>query len=411
MDKMKKLRIFASAILVMVCAVMPAQAQNKGGDETEYEYTFNPHLFIQAQGGIQYTLGETAFSKLLSPNVQIGVGYEFTPSIAARLSLNAWQSKGGFDKDWVFYNLDNYEWKFTYLAPSIDAMLDLTNLIGGFNPERKIGVGILAGIGMNVVLNNDEAGDVKKDYTEKATGDAYNDPALSQQTKDDIAARILPYYDKKSLYFPIRFGANVDWHINDNWSLGLELNANSIGDEYNSKQDHNHSIGNSDWYFNTLLGVKYCFGSTYDKKAKEKMIPVSNAADYAPECDPVEKVVEKIVETPVEVFKPSLYEEIYYDINKDKISSNEKYKIRRIVEFMNENPEATIEIAGHADRATGTSEYNQKLSQRRADNVAKALKDAGIAESRITVSYHGSADNIYDGADMNLNRVSICTAK
>ena len=408
---MKKLRIFATAILVMVCALMPVQAQNAAGEEPEYEYTFNPHLFIQAQGGIQYTLGEADFSKLLSPNVQIGLGYEFTPSLAARLSLNAWQSKGGLDKDWVFYNLDKYEWKLTYLAPSIDAMLDLTNLIGGFNPERKIGVGIFAGIGMNVVLNNKEAGEVKDDYTEKATGDAYNDPALSQQTKDNIAARILPYYDKKSLFFPIRFGTNVDWHINDNWTLGLEFNANSIGDEYNSKEDHNHSIGNSDWYFNTLIGVKYCFGPTYDKKPKEKMIPESEAANYAPACDPIEKTDTVVVKEPVEVFKPSLYEEIYYDINKDKISSNEKYKIRRIVEFMNENPEATIEIAGHADKATGTAEYNKKLSQRRADNVAQALKDAGIEESRITVSYHGSEDNIYQGEDMKLNRVSICTAK
>ena len=111
------------------------------------------------------------------------------------------------------------------------------------------------------------------------------------------------------------------------------------------------------------------------------------------------------------VVTPMLYEEIYYEINKDKVSAAEKYKLRRIIDFLQENPEAKIEIAGHADKATGTSEYNMKISQRRADNVAQALKDAGIEESRISVSYHGSEDNIYQGEDMKLNRVSICTAK
>ena len=141
------------------------------------------------------------------------------------------------------------------------------------------------------------------------------------------------------------------------------------------------------------------------------MIPLSEAADYAPAPEEVEKIDTVVVEKPVEVFKPSLYEEIYYEINKDKISNTEKYKIRRIVEFMNENPEAVLEIQGNADKATGTPEYNMKLSQRRAENVAKALKDAGIDESRITVTYKGADANIYEGEDMSLNRVSICVAK
>ena len=41
----------------------------------------------------------------------------------------------------------------------------------------------------------------------------------------------------------------------------------------------------------------------------------------------------------------------------------------------------------------------------------KALKEAGIDESRIKTSAHGSAENPYDGEDMKLNRVCICVAK
>ena len=141
------------------------------------------------------------------------------------------------------------------------------------------------------------------------------------------------------------------------------------------------------------------------------MIPLSDVADYAPAPEQIEKIDTVVVEKEVPVYTPSLYEEIYYAINKDKVSTGEKYKIRRIVEFMNENPESKIEISGHADMATGTAEYNMKLSQRRAENVAKALTEAGIDESRISVSFKGSEENIYEGEDMTLNRVSICIAK
>lgn len=390
------------AMLLAACAVMPAQAQDTAEDEApEYEYTFNPHLFLQGQGGVQYTLGEVSFGDLIAPNFQLGVGYEFTPSIAARFSVNFWKSRAGIDKKFTPDNKD-YKWDWNYVAPSLDLMVDLTNMIGGFNPERKFGAGVFAGIGANFTFSNSKAENAKARLVE------------NYKTKYDTNVDVsegdgIMYYtgdNRKSLYWPLRFGSYFDWHINDNWSVGIELQANTLSDQYNSKK-----TWNTDWYFNGLVGVKYCFGPTHDKKPKEKMIPLSDVADYAPAPEEVEKIDTVVVEKPVEVFKPSLYEEIYYEINKDKISNTEKYKIRRIVEFMNENPEAVLEIQGNADKATGTPEYNMKLSQRRAENVAKALKDAGIDESRITVTYKGADANIYEGEDMSLNRVSICVAK
>ena len=88
-------------------AVLPAQAQSAGPVQ-QYEYEFNPHFFIQAQGGAQYTLGELKFTDLLSPNVQVGVGYEFNPWLAARLSVDFWQSKAGYKRD----TNRSYSWKW-----------------------------------------------------------------------------------------------------------------------------------------------------------------------------------------------------------------------------------------------------------------------------------------------------------
>ncbi|MGM9742720.1 MAG: hypothetical protein ACI3ZC_06645 [Candidatus Cryptobacteroides sp.] len=56
---------------------------------------FNPHWYVQGQIGVQETLGAGDFSRLLSPNAQIAVGYNFFPGLGARIAINSWKSKAG----------------------------------------------------------------------------------------------------------------------------------------------------------------------------------------------------------------------------------------------------------------------------------------------------------------------------
>ena len=60
-------------------------------DHQEVEKKFKSNWFLDLQGGAQYTLGEAKFKDLISPNVQLGLGYNFTPVFAMRLQANAWQ--------------------------------------------------------------------------------------------------------------------------------------------------------------------------------------------------------------------------------------------------------------------------------------------------------------------------------
>jgi OOP family OmpA-OmpF porin len=57
-----------------------------------------------------------------------------------------------------------------------------------------------------------------------------------------------------------------------------------------------------------------------------------------------------------------------------------------------------IEVAGHADRS-GTPQYNQHLSQRRADAVAAELVRRGIERSAITVTAFGESRPLVPTAD------------
>jgi outer membrane protein OmpA-like peptidoglycan-associated protein len=57
-----------------------------------------------------------------------------------------------------------------------------------------------------------------------------------------------------------------------------------------------------------------------------------------------------------------------------------------------------IEVAGHADRS-GTPQYNQRLSQRRADAVAAELVRRGVARNAITVTAFGESRPLVPTAD------------
>jgi OOP family OmpA-OmpF porin len=57
-----------------------------------------------------------------------------------------------------------------------------------------------------------------------------------------------------------------------------------------------------------------------------------------------------------------------------------------------------IEVAGHADRS-GTPQYNQRLSQRRADAVAAELVRRGVARTAITVTAFGESRPLVPTAD------------
>lgn len=132
----------------MGCIAASAQEAEKTVD------VFNPHWYGQVQIGGQYTLGEIGFGKLLSPNAQIGVGYNFNKVVGARLSVNAWQSKAGQE---VSFQSDPLKWKWNYVAPMVDATFNLTNLFCAYNPERLVTVGVFGGLGANIAWNNKEA--------------------------------------------------------------------------------------------------------------------------------------------------------------------------------------------------------------------------------------------------------------
>lgn len=77
----------------------------------------------------------------------------------------------------------------------------------------------------------------------------------------------------------------------------------------------------------------------------------------------------------------------YFDFNKYDIRADAASVLRGQAEWLMDNPEIRINIAGHCD-ARGSREYNLALGDRRANAVKDFLVSQGIASARLaTVSY------------------------
>lgn len=71
-------------------------------------------------------------------------------------------------------------------------------------------------------------------------------------------------------------------------------------------------------------------------------------------------------------------------------------EIRKVADFMAANPETTVEIAGHTD-SSGAANYNQFLSQRRAEAVANRLTESlGVDPARVSAVGYGESQPIMD---------------
>ena len=98
---------------------------------------------------------------------------------------------------------------------------------------------------------------------------------------------------------------------------------------------------------------------------------------------------------------------IFFNINKANITAKEMINLKYYAEIIKNNPNQVYRVTGYADKATGTPAYNQKLSEKRAQNVADALvKKFGVKASQLQVVGKGGVDNLYEGG-VQLSRVVI----
>ena len=382
-------------LIVALMCVLSAHAQQSKTDES---VEFRPHWDLQLQGGASYTVGESSkIGDLLSPALYLSTNYRFHHAMGVRFGLGGWQGRG-------FAVLADEGYAFNFLQLNADYKLDLCGVFGGYNHRRVVNPYLLAGVGFNYGFDNKQANAI-------VSGDAGEVSKFS-------------YLWDSKFFVAGRFGAGIDFRVGERVMLNLEANANILSDKFNSKR-----ADNADWQLNLLAGVSYSFGKKHQVSQKwvEEQEAIKAAELLRQQQAEAEEKARIEAEAKAERLRAEQEaaaeaarqaeirnnnieensEEIYFTIGSYYIRKAESEKITRIAKWLSENPDYRVSIVGYADKETGTSAGNLRLSERRAAAVKAALLKAGIEESRVDFGFYGDKEQPYEKPSQN--RVVICT--
>jgi outer membrane protein OmpA-like peptidoglycan-associated protein len=204
--------------------------------------------------------------------------------------------------------------------------------------------------------------------------------SASADIKSDDVNGSLAYQGIAGLAFPIRWvpGLSATLEYRFMATEGVKLRTTATGRVNNGApttlysrntefDNYNHSI---------MLGVRYAFNAP-----RPAVAPVISDAP-APAAAPA----------------PTRTYLVFFDFDRADLTDRARQIIAEAAQNAGRVQTTRIEVAGHADRS-GSPQYNQRLSQRRADAVAAELGRQGIQRSQITVQAFGESRPLVATAD------------
>ena len=387
----KSLIAAAGIALCGVNAMAQTEATMPGGvwqEAQELGYKPNPYYFIQAQGGVGTLLTDIGAFKLINPTVSVAIGDMFTPIVGARLHVNGWKSKGGFENVPVIAGdiISNQEMKysFNYINTNVDLMLNIVNIFSK-KVKNPFALYFIGGVGLNYAWDNGEFEDITSKY--RVSEDITNAWGDNQTPRHSLLGHNL------------RLGLLADYNVSKNFSVGVEVDFNSLDDRFNSKYKDK-----DDWMMTASLSLTYKFGY---KKVKPVVVPPEPEPVVLP-AEPVEEVVVPVEEPKPVVIDEPIRETIFYAIRESNLEDKEAI-INKVAEWCKKYPNKTVSIEGYADKGTGNAKLNVEYAKKRADNVAEELKAKGVPASQMVVKSYG--DTVQPFAENDKNRCVIIVGK
>lgn len=373
-----------SLLLVLAFAAVTMFAQDSGfstkaGRKATFARNgFWDNWFIGAGAGANMVIGDSNndadfFNRItVAPTVQFGKWYN--PYIGGRIKV-----QGG-----AMHNFTNDAKNMIhnkYFAGEADLMWNVSNYLGKYSETRVYSfipyLGIGAGIGWDYKLDGKtDPGGKQRNFT--INGGIINKFRLSNRVALDI--------DLSAML--LKEGFN---HSGSNAYDGLVAASASLVVKVGKKTDFSEALLMDQGLIDDL-------NNQINRLRQEANRPVKEC----PKCPEVQ-IVEKLVEVNKESFVSNV---VFFRIGSAVIDKGQEISIYNTAKFLQENPNAKVKVVGYADKKTGTASINEKLSEKRAKNVANALiKKYNINSNRVVVEWKG--DTVQPYAENAWNRVAI----
>lgn len=295
----------------------------------------------------------------------IALGKWFTPGIGLRTKLQAWNAKQ--------VGPQNPTSKFNYWTLNEHVMLNLSNLLCGYNPTRVWNV--IPFFGGGISRNCDD-----NFYAMQLSVGLQSSWRLCKYANIYVEAG----WNRLEEDFDGAYGNTLkDSHVNRGWEDKDNNLYAEVGLTFN--------LGKSTWEKTPDVdAIKALAQSQID--ALNAQLNDANAENarlknMLANQKPVEtpKAVKEFINTPVSVF---------FNINRTNIASQKDLvNVQALAKYAKEN-NCKLSVTGYADSATGTPAINQKLSEGRAATVTEELVKMGVGRDKITSVGKGGVDEL-----------------
>ena len=339
--------------------------------------SFGSNWEIAVAGGAN----ATAWNKLLGKQkstgdvgwqVELGVTKWFNPIVGARAQFTAGQLNVS----------DDNGLKSNWMLPHADALLNLSNWIGGYREDRVYYAKLFAGAGVSIVNVNDNA---SSGFA--AVGGLINTFRVSDAIDINLELK----------------GVLTAGH---DMPRGLDKIAGKYGQVYSATVGVTYRFGKRYWGHSysqedvdAYLAAMVALEATLANAQRNEIVLAEQLVEQ-------QKATEQAIEANKELHTELKQEQaihtiigstaIFFNLNSARLSDRAKAALELVVKTINEAPQdKTFTIVGHADAKTGSPAYNMTLSERRAKTVYEYLIKHGVAADRMEWKGVGSTQTIF----------------
>ena len=234
-----------------------------------------------------------------------------------------------------------------------------------------------------------------------------------------LASEDLDVYGKAGYYFfdqevVVNNSSGIEQVAGNNSPSGLLLGAGSkfsISDQFAIRAEADwFDIDDGDlWALN--VGFEYLFGRPAKAEAPVAAVaaPVVAAAPPPPappadgDGDGIVDGTDQCPDTPKgdrvgpQGCSCDITRQVRFKLNSAELTDEDKATLDEVAETLTRLKFVSGTVVGHTD-SSGSEEYNQALSERRAQSVATYLEGKGIATGRLAASGAGESDPIADNS-------------
>lgn len=147
---------------------------------------------------------------------------------------------------------------------------------------------------------------------------------------------------------------------------------------------HNIDRGDSEWMAGVGVGLNFGGGA-------RQVAAVEPTSEPAPA-----PIVDTEPEPAPEVVRVEL--DVKFDFDKSRVREESYGDIKNLADFMQQYPQTSTTVEGHTD-SVGTDQYNQRLSERRAEAVRDVLVNQyGVEGGRVNSVGYGESRPVADNA-------------